>query len=417
MYLRSNAKRDRETQTNSSTNISVSMPDIVDNEVIDGEEEGRQLVPGEESNNLTDGQGDGSGQNIAEDDARRPVDNNVNKDVIDEGLDSEIEFRLPGESNDEGDFRIREIAQAFNESQATERYLKKVGTCNGSKPEHTLRWLRAIDQLPEHARLATARAAAEDAVAIAIDNTIIRKWATLRRELARQFVSADFEQVQRDALRDLRQRPGESIHEYIFQFNLLLNEAFQTLPRDETPLVRDLLSGLCEMNTARAVAAKRPQRLQDAIRMVKTRVQTDDFLRPRPAKTHAISEKLVETGLQELKGLVSENAKAVSSLTAQVSALSALPKSNPKNINCFRCGQQGHFARECTTGTSLNQAGWQRDMVKCHRCRQEGHMVRDCKAPPPKKPCYKCGQFHWVYECSIQGRPVSTNGNNTNEGN
>ncbi|MCI00194.1 enzymatic polyprotein, partial [Trifolium medium] len=38
--------------------------------------------------------------------------------------------------------------------------------------------------------------------------------------------------------------------------------------------------------------------------------------------------------------------------------------------NCFRCGEEGHYANECGIPN-----------FNCHNCQKTGHFARDCKAP------------------------------------
>lgn len=85
-------------------------------------------------------------------------------------------------------------------------------------------------------------------------------------------------------------------------------------------------------------------------------------------------------------------------------------------VNCFRCGGDGHFARNCPQSTRSRQT----DNSSCYNCGQPGHIARDCTQKREGgdrggyrnnqqggMKCYNCGGFgHMARDCG-QGTYMS----------
>lgn len=79
--------------------------------------------------------------------------------------------------------------------------------------------------------------------------------------------------------------------------------------------------------------------------------------------------------------------------------------------NCFKCGESGHFSRECPSAGSGNNKGGSGDK-SCFKCGESGHFSRECpsagsgigRSGGGDKNCFKCGEAgHFSRECPKAG--------------
>ena len=297
-----------------------------------------------------------------------------------------------------------------------ERNIKKVGACDGADPEKTLRWLRALDTIPTPVQI--ARVTAEGALSDYLETCKSKEWPKLRQKIAENFVSAAFEQTQREALESLTQRSGEPLVKFNHEFSLLLKEAYTELPEDQVGLVRTYLSALNDRRMAlRIVEEENPTTLKGAVRAAVRHEKANDLLKPKKqGKVAAIipEPKLDVARLtEEIQKLVA--AQAVTQV--QVAELSK-PLQNPnpqrkqesngnskgkKPIECYRCHKPGHIARNCRTvlaNQNSPRVQSPADLnMHCERCHRTNHTTAQCKAGPPPTACRACGDNHWYYDC------------------
>ena len=100
---------------------------------------------------------------------------------------------------------------------------------------------------------------------------------------------------------------------------------------------------------------------------------------------------------------------------------------NNSNNNCFKCGSNNHFVKDCHTNKTENESNnhfvknYQTNKItyvsttnKCYRCGRSGHHIADCYAKTHANEyefddeptetqynkCYRCGRSgHYVSEC------------------
>ncbi|ELU04288.1 hypothetical protein CAPTEDRAFT_192696 [Capitella teleta] len=197
---------------------------------------------------------------------------------------------------------------------ATERFIKRVGFCDGDKPSRTLEWLRAIDRLPDNVQVEIALQTAESTIHSSLRELKNAKWPKIKTLLANRYVNANFSEAQKEALDRLEQRPGEGLY-------VLLNEAYQALPLDQTSLIRTFLCGLSDRDMAKSVARKKLRTLPEVVKEVRRHYQDDDLLRPRKiSKVHAI-DKYENPQVSALSVVVTDLVNMQKETNAQIAAL------------------------------------------------------------------------------------------------
>ena len=325
---------------------------------------------------------------------------------------------------DEEAKELKMLASAFAASGREGLSIKKIGPCDGSKPDTLLKWLRNLDIVEKPVDI--ARATATGPLGTFLSKLHIKDWVKLRSAIATQFISFAFPQSQRDALMKLTQRPGESLVTFNYEFEALVKEGYDKLPEKQEDLIRTYLSALNDRKLAIAVFNKKPCTLVEAMRLASERDRVNDFLRPRTGGRVSgieetgseIEEKLCKH-MDSLTQTVNSLAKMQANLANQVASTVPVQANKPpagvsrtpvkKDKRCYRCGRTGHFAQECRTPTQGPSSIQNRNVPRgCLRCRRTDHSTASCKMGPPKKPCL-CGGPHWSYDCPRKGRATPGN--------
>ena len=331
------------------------------------------------------------------------------------------------------------------------RDIKRAGACDGLDPQKTLKWVRKLDEMDQP--LAVARATSEGPLARTV-RTGGTDWQTCKGTILLKHVSPIFSLHQKEKMMKLKQNKSTWLA-YDEEFGNLANEAFpECMPEDQEELVKAYVNGLSSEALAYEILKKNPNTLQEAREIANEQQRYTALLGGGTHKTYLSQETESSSGLQtlvkgmetlaqtqlELQKRIEEQAAPIRTPTPkkqgqkQKGQRSQGQTQNPnqrtfKQFTCYRCGKDGHIARNCRAPTNqlpvqnpqqkyqqlpppqhypqkpqqvpLPQQKQSTSVLnenKCFRCRQPGHMADQCCAPAPKRPCY-CGEYHWLYDC------------------
>ena len=243
------------------------------------------------------------------------------------------------------------------------------------------------------------------------DDPLAASYDDVKHALLRRFGPTQLVEVHEQALAQLRLGKGQSIREIAPEVQRLVKQAYPDIvgpPRDRLA-VKHLLSVIHDKETVFYIREKNPRDVSEACTLYEryTALVSEDNLsrrtgvrgvndaRPEPPAADATAlqrqvaeaiERMTAATNQQLQKLTDAMTQFRSPTvyeppaaprSAQQRAASAMPP--PPAIPrkpCPRCGQQGHWARDCT------QAQFQPPPAEaCFRCGQPGHRRRDCRTP------------------------------------
>ena len=126
-----------------------------------------------------------------------------------------------------------------------------------------------------------------------------------------------------------------------------------------------------------------------------------DFLAPKAVVLEKknkgrVAAVEIDEQLKELRQQMVDLHKGIAAvITKPQAAATKAPKTT-----CFRCGKEGHWAKECRTRSAPGKLDSRKRSV-CFRCRMIGHVAKNCRTAPPNTPCPVCGGNHWRYDCRV----------------
>jgi hypothetical protein len=207
-------------------------------------------------------------------------------------------------------------------------------------------------------------------------------WAGFKAAMQAWWVSKTEQEKALAELYGMTQGERESADDFCLRFDLLLTRIGQHPGKpQETALVAMALS---KVNGARYPLAKRE--CQKEVR--------DGTIMTWPRLRQALTEKATfepQSAIEQARAELARSRPAAftaggrsSGKKYSTNAVAAAGTEGEVQVNamqirgkCFKCGEEGHFARDCTSA---------KDIRVCHWCKKPGHMQKNCASRRDGKP-------------------------------
>ena len=177
-------------------------------------------------------------------------------------------------------------------------------------------------------------------------------------------------------------RTGEDPSVYKWELEQLLEKADPnlTVEAKSALLSRQFMRGLPSSIRGKLLAHNPTPTLSEMLSFVQRYRAVEDH--EVPAHTSASTATHKQTAdIDQLVGLMTELVTRQKALEDQVATSQQLytaaikQQQRPRaNVTCFRCGKQGHIARECRNSSQRQD----RSNVQCYECGRYGHFAREC---------------------------------------